>query len=468
MKGMSVKIQKFGSFLSSMVMPNIGIFIGWGILAALFIDTGWLPNKYLNELVGPTLKYLLPILIGYTGGFNMYGKRGGVAGAMATMGVVIGADITMLIGGMIMGPIGAWCIKKVDKLFEGHIKSGMEMLVNNFSMGIVGALIMVIGYVGVEPVFNVILSALSIGVQWIVDKNLLPFTSIFVQPAQVLFLNNAINHGIMVPVGIEQAAETGKSILFLVEANGGTWLGLLLAFSFFGRGMAKKSAPGASLIMFAGGIGEVAFPYAMIKPWTILGPMVGNIVALFILQIFNGGTVAAVSPGSFFALLAMTPKGCFVVNILAYVVAAIVSFLIVAFFLKHDKSGDDEEENEIPEFTSMNEINGITTDKTKKTETFTIHKVVFACDAGMGSSVMGVSLLKTKMKKAMLDIDLVHMAINELTDDVDVVITNVTLENRVKETLQKLNKDVPILTVENFLDNDRYDEIVTYLKEHAK
>lgn len=237
---LKVKIQKFGAFLSGMVMPNIGAFIAWGILTALFIPAGWFPNETMNKLVSPTLTYLMPILLGYTGGKMVYDKRGGVAGALATMGVVIGADITMLIGGMVMGPLGAWVMKKVDKCFEGKVKPGLEMLVDNFSMGIVGALLMAFGFLAVEPVFNVVLTVLSAGVNWLVAKNLLPLTAIFVQPAQVLFLNNAINHGIMIPIGVEQAAKAGKSILFLVEANGGVWTGVALGFAIWGKGMAKS------------------------------------------------------------------------------------------------------------------------------------------------------------------------------------------------------------------------------------
>lgn len=468
-KEYQVKIQKFGARLSAMVMPNIGAFIAWGILAALFIPTGWFPNEDLNQLVGPTLTYLLPVLIGYTGGYNVYGRRGGVAGALATIGVVIGADITMLIGGMIMGPLGAVLIRQIDRMFEGKIKPGMEMLVDNFSMGIAGAVTMVIGYKVVEPIFSAIQAVLTAGVDFLVNANLLPWTSIFVQPAQVLFLNNAINHGIMIPIGVEQAAQTGKSILFLVEANGGTWLGLLLAFAIFGKGMAKKSAPGASIIMCVGGIGEVAFPYAMSKPLTVFGPMAGNIVALYILQIFHGGTVAAVSPGSFFALLAMTPKGSFFVNVLAYVMATVVSFLVTAFFLKMDKSQDDEgTENKDYESIENGSLNKEKSSALPAATGKTIQKIAFACDAGMGSSVMGVSILKTKMKKAMLVQELIHTAIPEIPEDVDLIITNITLVDRIRETIkEKYSKEVPILPVENFLDQSRYDEIVEYIKKNS-
>ncbi len=281
------KVQKMGGFLSGMVMPNIAAFIAWGILTALFIPTGYFPNEQLNELVAPTLTYILPMLIAYTGGYNIYGRRGGVAGVIATVGVVVGSDVTMLVGGMIMGPFGAWLIKKIDKLFEGHVKPGLEMLVDNFSLGIAGAIVMVAGYIVVTPVFNFIQGILTNCVNFIVDHGLLPLSPAFIVPGQVLFLNNAINHGILTPLATQQALETGKSILYLVEANCGNWAGLILAFAVFGKGMAKKSAPGASIIMIIGGIGEVVFPYALMKPITLLGPILGNMAALAFLTVFK-------------------------------------------------------------------------------------------------------------------------------------------------------------------------------------
>lgn len=454
---LKVKIQKFGAFLSGMVMPNIGAFIAWGILTALFIPTGWIPNEKLNELVSPTLTYLMPILLGYTGGKMVYEKRGGVAGALATMGVVIGADITMLIGGMVMGPLGAWVIKKVDKLFEGKVKPGLEMLVDNFSMGIVGALLMVFGFLAVEPIFDAILTVLSGGVNWLVAKQLLPFTSIFVQPAQVLFLNNAINHGIMVPVGIEQAAKAGKSILFLVEANGGVWTGVALGFAIWGTGMAKKSAPAATIIMGAGGIAEVVFPYVLSKPKTIIAPIIGNTAALFTLTFLNGGTVAAVSPGSFFALLAMTPKGGFVANIAGYVVALVVSAVLTGIILKLDKTETPEElpTVEKPDFSKKKivEANG------------TIEKIFFACDAGMGSSVMGVSLMRDKLEKAGLPITVDHTSVKNITEEPDFIVTTNALKARVLDTIEKYDKKIPVFGMDNLLDEQSYDQLIQMLKE---
>ena len=434
------KIQRMGGFLSSMVMPNIGVFIAWGLMAAFFIPTGWTPNEHLNELVPPILNYLLLVLIGYTGGYNVYGKRGGAIGALATMGVVVGADITMLIGGIIMGPIGAILMKKIDELLKGKIKPGLEMLVDNFSLGFLGFAIALVGFVAVEPIFAVILSFISGGVDWLMARNLIPLTSIFVQPAQVLFLNNAVNHGIMIPLGTQQVLETGKSLLFLVEANGGAWVGLLIAFSMFGTGMAKKSAPASMLIQFLGGIGEVAFPYAMIKPITILAPIAGNMTALAIGQIFGGGTVGAVSPGSFLALLMMTPRGNFVVNIAMYASAVLVSFLVGAFFLRLSLKKDLAAEEELA-------LEGAGASDTEAFETITpepivtenvaptgkmIRNVIIACDAGMGSSAMGASMLNTKARKNMLEVTVKNVSVDNIPEDADLIITNEILLERVK------------------------------------
>lgn len=463
------KVQKMGGFLSGMVMPNIGALIAWGIVTALFLETGYFPNEKLAELISPTLTYLIPILFGYTGGYNVYGRRGAVAGTVATIGVVVGADVTMMIGGMIMGPLGAWIIKQVDKALDGHVKPGMEMLVDNFSMGIVGAIMMIAGYAIVTPIFAGITNILTVGVNFMISHNILPFTEVFVVPGQVLFLNNAINHGIFTPLAIEQASETGKSILYLVEANGGMWAGLVLAFAVFGKGMAKKSAPGAAIIQIIGGIGEVSFPYALIKPITILGPILGGIAALFWFQIMDGGAVAAVSPGSLIALIIMSPKGKVFVNVGGYAIATAVSFVVTAFFLKRDKTPDDEEQEvqgiDMSQFVESHSAPGEEKEQAAPSaanaEKRKIEKIAFACDAGMGSSTMGASMLKTQLNKAGLYLDVSHVSIHQIPEDIDVVVTNTNLLEAAKK---EAPAGIPIIEIKEFLNADEHKAIAQQIK----
>lgn len=459
-----VKVQKMGAFLSAEVMPNIGVFIGWGVLAALFIPTGWLPNETLNQLVAPTMKYLMPLLIAYTGGNNVYGQRGGVIGAFATMGVILGTDINMLAGAMFMGPFAAWCIKKVDKFFEGKIKPGLEMMVNNFSLGLIGALLMVIGFFAFVPIIEGLISVFSMAINVLLDKGLLPLMAFFIQPGKLLFLNNAINHGIMIPLGVEQATQAGKSLLFMLETNNGCVLGVALAFALFGKGTAKKAAPGAAFINFFGGIGEVVYPFVLSKPITVIGQIAGSFVSILIIQNFGGGTVAAVSPGSFFALVAVSAKDSLVVNIISYFAGMVTSCLVAGFFLKMDKS-EEEEDGMVLETALQGMGVNIAASVADKTED--IRRIVFACDAGMGSSVMGESVMKTKLNKAMLNMEVVHTSVKNIGKNVkpgDLIITAKPLEDRVRNMLQSNELNNQVFPVENLLDNAAYDELIRNIK----
>jgi mannitol PTS system EIICBA or EIICB component len=461
-----VKIQRFGSYLSGMVMPNIGAFIAWGLITALFIPTGWWPNADLAKLVGPMITYLLPLLIGFTGGRMIYDIRGGVVGAVATMGVIVGTDIPMFLGAMIMGPIGGFVIKKFDQLVHGRIKSGFEMLVNNFSAGIIGGALTLVAFKGIGPVVEAISKVLASGVQFIVNHHALPLANLFIEPAKVLFLNNAINHGILSPLGIEQAAKTGKSILFMLETNPGPGLGILLAYWLFGKGTAKQTAPGAAIIHFLGGIHEIYFPYILMKPMLIFAAMAGGVSGVFTFTLFHAGLVAVPSPGSIFALLAMTPKGGYIGTLAGVIVATAVSFAVASLILKTSKTKDEDLTSATAKMEEMkgkkSSVSSILTSEATQAsiDPKKVNKIVFACDAGMGSSAMGASILRNKTQKAGLDITVINTAINNLPNDADVVVTHKDLTDRAKAKLPNATH----ISVENFLNSPRYDELINNLK----
>ncbi|WP_437132152.1 PTS mannitol transporter subunit IICB [Bacillus atrophaeus] len=472
--GMKVKIQRFGSYLSGMIMPNIGAFIAWGIITALFIPAGWLPNEQLNTLVSPMITYLLPLLIAYTGGKMIYDHRGGVVGATAAIGVIVGSDIPMFLGAMIMGPLGGYLIKQIDKLFKDKVRQGFEMLINNFTAGIIGAILTIIAFYAIGPVVLSLNKILTAGVEVIVHANLLPIASVFVEPAKVLFLNNAINHGILSPIGIEQAANTGKSILFLVEANPGPGLGILLAYMFFGKGSSKSTAPGAAVIHFFGGIHEIYFPYILMKPMLILAAIAGGASGLLTFSIFNAGLVAASSPGSIFAILAMTPRGNYLGVIAGVIVATAVSFIVSAVILKSSKAGEEDLTAAAEKMQAMKgknsqaaaaltetEKEAAEAEETAEVTHENVNKIIFACDAGMGSSAMGASILRNKVKKAELDISVTNTAINNLPSDADIVITHKDLTERAKAKLP----NVTHISVDNFLNSPKYDELIEKLKK---
>ncbi|MEI7154430.1 PTS mannitol transporter subunit IICBA [Pectobacterium carotovorum] len=456
-----IKVQNFGRFLSNMVMPNIGAFIAWGIITALFIPTGWFPNETLAKLVGPMITYLLPLLIGYTGGRLVFGERGGVVGAITTMGVIVGTDIPMFLGAMIVGPLGGWAIKRFDRLVDGKIKSGFEMLVNNFSAGIIGMLLAILSFLAIGPLVEVFSQVLASGVNLMVQNNLLPFTSIFVEPAKILFLNNAINHGIFSPLGIQQATETGKSIFFLIEANPGPGMGVLMAYMFFGRGNAKESAPGAAIIHFLGGIHEIYFPYVLMNPRLIIAVILGGMTGVFTLSVLGGGLVSPASPGSILAVLAMTPKGAYFANLAAIAAAFAVSFIVSAILLKSTKQKEEDLSDATRRMQEMKASSkGTATHAGISGDMSTVRKIIVACDAGMGSSAMGAGVLRKKVQDAGLtSISVTNSAINSLPDDVDLVITHRDLTERAMRHAPQAQH----ISLTNFLDSGLYSDLVARL-----
>lgn len=450
-----VKVQNFGRFLSGMVMPNIGAFIAWGLITALFIPAGWIPNERLAALVDPMINFLLPLLIGYTGGKMIGGTRGGVVGAVATMGVIVGVDIPMFLGAMIMGPLGGYVIKKFDENIEGRIKTGFEMLINNFSAGIIGMILAIVAYLAIGPVVSALNTALGNAVNAIVNAGLLPLSSIFVEPAKILFLNNAINHGVLGPIGMQEAQEVGKSIFFLIETNPGPGLGILLAYLMFGKKSVKQSTPSAIIIHFLGGIHEIYFPYVLMNPALILAVIAGGASGVLVFSIFNAGLVATPSPGSIFALLAMTPKGSFIGVLFGVLISIAVSFLVASIFVKSSSKDLDEEELE----KATEKMKELKNKEDKVRLNGNINKIIFACDAGMGSSAMGASLLKDRIKKAGLDIGVINCAIEDIPNDADVIITHKNLTDRAKRKAPGKRH----ISIDDFVSTPIYDELVTEL-----
>ncbi len=454
-----LRLQKSGRFLSGMVMPNIGAFIAWGLITALFIPTGWIPNENFAKLVGPMITYLLPLLIGFTGGKLVYDTRGGIVGTVAVMGIIVGSSIPMFLGAMIVGPAAAWVMKKFDALLEGRIPSGFEMLVNNFSLGILGTLLALAAYLVVAPAVMAVSNLLAGGVKAIVSLNLLPLANVFIEPGKVLFLNNAINHGVLGPIGVQQSTAAGKSIIFMLESNPGPGLGILAAYWLAGKGMAKESAPGAIIIHFLGGIHEIYFPYILMNPKLILAAIAGGMAGTFTFAVLGAGLVATPSPGSIFAYLAMTPKGGLFPMLSGVLIGAVASFVVAYLLLKLGKQNEAADGLEKAAVQTA-AFKGSALKVDVLAQAGKIRKIVFACDAGMGSSAMGASILRTKIQKAGLKVAVTNAAVNEIPSDADIVITHETLTDRARGVAPQATH----IGIEDFLKSPEYDKLVEQLK----
>lgn len=450
---MKVALQKFGKFLSSMVMPNIGAFIAWGFITALFIADGWIPNERLASIQPYMLTYLLPVLISATGGKMVAGERGMVMGAIAIMGCIAGVGGSdgqpMLMAAMVMGPASGWVIKQFDKLMENHIPAGFEMLINNFSVGILGMVLAIIGYYLIGPFMSMLLAFLTAGVNVLINYGLLPLSAIFIEPAKVLFLNNAINHGIFTPIGVEQAAEMGKSIMYMLESNPGPGLGVLLAYWLFSKDQkTKDSVPGAMIIHFLGGIHEIYFPYVLMNPVVIVAPIVGNICAIAFYSIFNCGLKGPSSPGSIIAYLSMAPKGETLMVLLGVLIATGVSFIVASPIIKMSSTKDlDEAKDQVSSMKAASK--GLTVD------VINTRSIVFACDAGMGSSAMGATKFRNRLKAIRPDIKVTNSSVDTIPNDCDIAVVQTVL----KERAQKSCPNAKIIEIQNFLADPALDDL---------
>lgn len=460
------KLQAFGGFLTAMVIPNMGAFIAWGFITALFIPTGWIPNEGFNELVAPMVKYMLPLLLAYSGGKLVHGERGAIAGCVGTFGLIVGSSINMFLGAMIMGPLSAWIIKQFDRMLDGKIPAGFEMVINNFSLGIIAMVLSLCSYAAIGPVIEFANQMITDMITSLVKTGFLPLLSLVNEPAKVLFLNNVIDQGVYYPLGMQQAAEAGKSLFFMVASNPGAGLGLLLAFSLFGKGSSKKTAPGAMIIHFLGGIHEIYFPYVLMKPLMIFPMIIGSACGIMTFEFFGAGLVAGPSPGSIFAYLALTPKGNFVGVLAGVIVATAVSFLLASLILKTSKdNGEDKLEESMKKSKEMKQEGKDLLAGTleKKEGVKQANYIAFACDAGLGSSALGATAFKKRLSKEGIEKTVRNYAIEKVPEEADVIVTHESLLERARLKFP----DRRIITIQNFMNDPHLDELLEEIKENS-
>lgn len=461
-----VKAQRFGGKLSAMVLPNLEAFMGWGILTALGI---WLSNDMLKGFIAPMLTYLLPILIGVAAGKMVYGDKGAVIGAFATMGVIVGSNVTMLLGAMIIAPLAAWLLKKAEAVINPHIPVGFELLVGNLTIAILGAAVAIVGCVGLAPAITSLSSVFASGVAALENNNLLPLTAIFIEPAKVLFLNNAIGQGILTPLGTAQLNELGKSVLFLLESNPGPGLGILLAYCVFGRGRAKANAYGATLIHAIGGIHEIYFPFILMNPVLVLAAIAGGAVGTFLFTLFNVGLVGVSSPGSIITIMMMASAGDQIMILVSILASTAVSFLVASVIVKHSKMDEEEGDRSLREAAKQMEalkgkksrISSVFEEKEAEVDYAKVRKIIYVCDAGLGSSAMGASVIAKKLKKAgITDIQVEHAPVMNLPQEADLLVTHTSLEQIVREK----QPDTKLITIQDYLNAPEYEELVNKIK----
>ncbi|EGO9238375.1 PTS lactose transporter subunit IIBC [Enterococcus faecalis] len=434
-------LRRFGHRLSGMIMPNLSIFIAWSLLSLVAGYTTGNLRLALSEVETIMIRVVLPILIGFTGGKMFEEQRGGVVAAIATVGVIVSTDVPQLFGAMFIGPLAGYTFAKIEQILLPKVKEGYEMLTKNFLAGIVGGLLCCFGILVVAPAVESASFWLYQFSSWLIEANLLPLVHVFLEPLKVLFFNNAINHGLLTPLGLEGASQTGQSILFLLETNPGPGVGVLVAFLLFGPVGQRKTAGGATMIQLIGGIHEIYFPFVLMDPRLFLAVIAGGMSGTLVFQIFNVGLSAPASPGSLVAILANTPTDARLAVFSGIFVSFLCSFAIASLLLKRQRG------IEPVSIIKMKEEDQV------ETVTPNYQQILFVCDAGMGSSAMGASLLSRQLKAVDLEIPVTYQSVHQMKWQPK---TLVVIQAELKQLAQKYVPEKDMVSVQNFLEIKSY------------
>lgn len=428
--------RKLGRFMSRILMPNLSVFLAWGLLNLLLPLTRGAFHERLIQIDQMMVYLLLPILLGYSGA-KMVHNRAGVAGGIATLGVIVSATIPQVLGALILGPLTGYALRIFDQKILPKIKPGYEMLVHNLSAGSLGALFCCLGLFVVGPLVTQISYFEGLFVMKLIQLNLLPLIHVVIEPLKILFLNNTINHGILTPLGLEIASQKGTSLLFLLEVNPGPGLGVLLAFALFGPQKLRGNASSGFLIQGIGGLHEIYFPFVWLNPWLFLAVILGGMIGTFVFQFLQVGLNAPVSPGSVIMILLSAPPAMVGGIFLGMGLSLCVSFLIASLALQKKVVLQEETKKEI---------------QVEKVE-----KIIFACEAGMGSSAMGASLLKKELARAQLDLPVSHLALQQIPNDENSLIV---VQKELFKQAQKQAPQAQIYPIHQFLDEATYQALV--------
>ena len=434
-------LRRFGHRLSGMIMPNLSIFIAWSLLSLVAGYTTGNLRLALSEVETIMIRVVLPILIGFTGGKMFEEQRGGVVAAIATVGVIVSTDVPQLFGAMFIGPLAGYTFAKIEQILLPKVKEGYEMLTKNFLAGIVGGLLCCFGILVVAPAVESASFWLYQFSSWLIEANLLPLVHVFLEPLKVLFFNNAINHGLLTPLGLEGASQTGQSILFLLETNPGPGVGVLVAFLLFGPVGQRKTAGGATMIQLIGGIHEIYFPFVLMDPRLFLAVIAGGMSGTLVFQIFNVGLSAPASPGSLVAILANAPTDARLAVFSGIFVSFLCSFAIASLLLKRQRG--------------IEPVSMIKMKEEDQVETVTpnYQQILFVCDAGMGSSAMGASLLSRQLKAVNLEMPVTYQSVHQMKWQPK---TLVVIQAGLKQLAQKYVPEKDMVSVQNFLEIKSY------------
>ena len=438
-------VQKAGKFYSRIIMDYIGIFLFIGILSVLFGENGWYPNDHIFQMTSIVYKILIPCLIGYGAGNAVGEKEGGCVAILAVAGIIACSFNVGILGAMILGPICGWLTKYVLKNLVDRFTAATHMLIRNLLIAGLGGVFCVLSFYLVAPALVSISDAIAQAINILIEAKLIVLSSLLIEPAKVMFLNNGLNHGILTPLGMSQAEMQGKSLLFLLETNPGPGAGILLALFLMKKN--KRQQFGAGLFaQVIGGIHEVYFPFIAENLWLLPAAIAGNMAGIFCFVQMDAGLTGPVSPGSVLTILMMAGRDNLGSVLFGIGVSMAVSFLTAVLILK---TGVDDSK------LQKEKVNG-TMEERKP-----IHKILFICDGGVGSSVMAAALFKRKLaERGIGDVEVKACAVDLIEEDNDLLVCQ---KSFARESTQ-IPAGRELYTLENLLSTQEYEGLLELIE----
>lgn len=516
---MRKSLQKFTKIYSRSIRKNIGIFIFTGLLGGLFAPQGWLPDENMYAISLLISGIVLPAFLAYSVAELLSDNDGGVIAVLASAGIIV-ADVNVGIpGALLMGIFCGILWKYLLMPLNTKVKAGFEFLCKNLAVAFSGLVLSLAAYFAAAPILAGIIHLLERGLDFLIQEKLMFLLSVVIEPAKILFLNNSINYGLLIPLGMQQAEQSGSSILFLLESNPGPGFGVLLAMLLTCTKKRREYGLGA-VIQIIGGIHEIYFPLVLSNIRLVFPLIAGGITGTVCFNLLGAGLSAPAAPGSLLTILLVSKRGQQAGVLLGIFLSAIVSMMISLLILWMPKQGketaDDgisekealltallEEKKEMQEdenskqevlLTALpgqkkkmsgNEILDTTVldaktelevsrkmqmtekeqEQSKDITNRQIHRIGFICDGGMGSSAMGASLLRRRLKeKGILDIEVTAHAGDMIPEGLDILVCQ-------KSYLEVLRKEIgmnrAVYAVETLLDISGFDALIELLQKGA-
>lgn len=454
-------IHKIGKFYTRIIMKHIGIFIFIGFLSVVFHDHGWFPNEDIYAISQLMYWTVLPAFIAFEGGRMIAGAEGGILAVLAISGLLLSENSIGLLGAMLIGPFAGKLWKYEEQFVERYAGPSFQMLVRNLLIGVCGGILSVLGYFLVSPVLGVVVKTAYGAIDWLVSSQLIGLISIVIEPAKVFFLNNVINHTILVPIGIGQMQEAESSILFLLEANPGPGLGMMAALCY--RNKEKRSEYVSAMIaQTAGGIHEVYFPFVLSDLRLLIPLILGGIAGNLCFGIMGAGLQGMVSPGSIFTIILMAGRENSIPVLMGICVSAVLSFagsLVVMRWGTQRKIRQQQgEESRTKEEMQMKEEVQVK----NEIRINNIRRIAFVCDGGVGSSAMGAALFRRQLaKEGIVGICVEAYAADMVPDEVELVVC----QRNFYEMLPQEVKAKEVYKVESLMNIGEYENLLAKIRQ---